>query len=185
MPNRTQIVCLHEGEKGHSIDPVFINRLLKDLAPPWLRPWSSNIVRLVACGGRTELIGKMADELKACLKVGSNTTLMVWADLDHNMPNGDTLKDELWQEAEKKGITSSDFENIVFIFPKDRLENWIDFLITGVTDESLEGPRVEPSKARIAAQKLADMCKTNQQQDLPPSLEWSCQNWRALVKRMK
>jgi len=27
MANRTQIVCLHEGEKGRSIDPVFITKL--------------------------------------------------------------------------------------------------------------------------------------------------------------
>ena len=38
MANRTQIVCLHEGEKGRSIDPVFINALLRDLEPSWIRP---------------------------------------------------------------------------------------------------------------------------------------------------
>ena len=33
MANRTQIVCLHEGIKGRSIDPVFINALIKALDP--------------------------------------------------------------------------------------------------------------------------------------------------------
>ncbi|MFN5626796.1 MAG: hypothetical protein ACK5DM_22820, partial [Planctomyces sp.] len=48
MANRTQIVCLHEGKKGRSIDPVFINTLIRALDPPWLRPTKgSNLIRLV------------------------------------------------------------------------------------------------------------------------------------------
>jgi hypothetical protein len=101
MANRTQIVCLHEGEQGRSIDPIFINRLLKGLQPAWIRPWKgSNIVRIVDCGGRPELIKKMPMELGACLAMGGDTTLMVWADLDDDMPDGDTLKERFWQEAE-------------------------------------------------------------------------------------
>ncbi|HKR11356.1 MAG TPA: hypothetical protein VJT15_04825 [Pyrinomonadaceae bacterium] len=41
MANRTQIVCLHEGKKGRSIDPVFINRLMRSLNPAWIRPWGA------------------------------------------------------------------------------------------------------------------------------------------------
>lgn len=53
MASRTQIVCLHEGEKGRSIDPIFIRALLRALDPSWIRPWKgNNIVRTVDCGGR-------------------------------------------------------------------------------------------------------------------------------------
>lgn len=75
----------------------------------------------------------------------------------------------------------------VFIFAKDRLENWIEFLITGNTDESKEGPRVKHNRAVAnAAKKLADICKAGKSVDgMPPSLVWSCRNWRALAERMK
>ena len=129
MPKRTQIVCLHEGEEGHSIDPVFIRRVLKDLDPAWIRPFGSNVVRLIPCAGRTSVIQAMPNQLKACLRMGSDTTLMVWADLDDNMPNGDALKEEFWQVAQKEGIDRTDFDKTVFIFAKDRLENWVEFLI--------------------------------------------------------
>ena len=87
MANRTQIVCLHEGRKGRSIDPVFINALIKGLNPPWLRPIKgsnhnkgSNLMRPVDCGGRKALIEKMPSELRACLNAGADTTLIVWAE---------------------------------------------------------------------------------------------------------
>jgi hypothetical protein len=67
MANRTQIVCLREGKRGGSIDPVFINRLIRALNPGWIRPFNgSNLLRLVDCGGRDELIRRMPQELKAC-----------------------------------------------------------------------------------------------------------------------
>jgi hypothetical protein len=184
MPNRTQIVCLHEGERGRSIDPVFINRLIKDLLPSWIRPWESNTIRLVSCAGRDQLATRMPVELKACLKIGSDTTLMVWADLDDNMPNGDALKEECWKTSQKAGIQRQEFDNVVFIFAKDRLENWVEFLNTGTTDENREGPRVSFKEAVEAARKLARMCNSNAKTTLPPSLQWSCKNWRKLVERM-
>src|SRR4051812_28115379 len=93
MPGRTQIVCLHEGNKGRSIDPIFIRAVLKALDPAWIRPWKgNNVIRAVDCGGRTELITRMPQELRACLAMGGDTTLMVWADLDHDMEDGDELK---------------------------------------------------------------------------------------------
>jgi hypothetical protein len=185
MRDRTQIVCLHEGQLGRSIDPVFINRVLKDLDPSWLRPWKSNVVRLIPCSARTGVIERMPHELKACLKMGSDTTLMVWADLDHDMPDGDALKNQFWRAAHEAGIERADFDQVVFVFPKDRLENWVEFLITGATNEDREGPRVTFKEASAAAQNLARMCKSNKLQNLPASLQWSCGNWRALVERMK
>ena len=93
MASRTQIVCLHEGLRGRSIDPVFIRTLLKELDPAWIRPWKgSNIIRLVDCGGRSNLIAKMPDELQTCIAMGADTTLMVWADLDDDMDDGDQLR---------------------------------------------------------------------------------------------
>ena len=98
MANRTQIVCLHEGKEGRSIDPVFINRLIRSLAPAWIRPFKgSNLLRPVDCGGRKNLIRRMPHELKACLNTGAQTTLMVWADLDHDMSDGDQLKASFWE----------------------------------------------------------------------------------------
>jgi hypothetical protein len=75
----------------------------------------------------------------------------------------------------------------VFIFAKDRLENWIEFLLKGSTDEAQEGPRVKEGKSvAAAAKKLAQICKGRLQEvQLPPSLNWSCQNWRQLKERMK
>lgn len=187
MASRTQIVCLCEGRKGESIDEVFINSLLKTLRPGWIRQQGSNIVRLVPCGGRNAVVEKMPEELKSCLAAGANTTLMVWADLDDNRDNGDALKVDFWQEAQRNGINKDDFDRTVFIFAKDRLENWIEFLQTGNTDESKEGPRVKHNRnVADAAKKLADFCKAGKSVDgMPPSLQWSCKNWRALVDRMR
>lgn len=188
MASRTQIVCLCEGKKGESVDEVFINRLLKSLEPPWLRPWTgSNVVRLVPCGGREELIERMPAELKSCLDAGGNTTLMVWGDCDHDCDDGDVLKAHFSKEAERQGITKEQFDRVVFVFAKDRLENWIEFLQTGNSDEAKEGPRVKHNRVVAdAARKLADLCKAGRPVDgMPQSLQWSCKNWRALVERMK
>src|SRR5207249_4433554 len=90
VASRTQIVCLHEGKKGRSIDPIFIRAVLKALDPAWIRPWQgNNIVRTVDGGGRSDLIAKMPVQLKACLEMGGDTTLMVWADLNHDMGDGE------------------------------------------------------------------------------------------------
>jgi hypothetical protein len=122
------MVCLCEGRKGECIDEVFINARLKSLKPAWIRHDGSNVVRLVPCGGRTEVVEKMPSELQRCLDAGGDTTLMVWADCDDNCADGDALKSLFRHEAERKGVTQEQFERVVFIFAKDRLENWIEFL---------------------------------------------------------
>lgn len=187
MASRTRIVCLCEGEKGRSIDEVFINRLMKTLRPAWIRPQDSHFVRPVPCGGRKALIERMPQELRNCLDAGADETLMVWADCDDNCTDGEALKAVFWREAERQGITGEEFDRVVFIFAKDRLENWIQFLQSGKTDEAEEGPRVKNGKeAADAANTLADFCKAGKPvNDIPPSLRWSCKNWRALVERMK
>lgn len=188
MANRTQIVCLHEGEKGRSIDPIFINALIQTLKPSWIRPFKgNNLMRPVDCGGRKTLIQRTPVELKTCLEQGGKTTLVVWADIDDDMKDGDELKQEFWTTAQAQGITQQQFEQIVFIFAKDRIENWIQYLTTGQTDESKEGPRVRHGRTvRDAAKLLGQRCLKNQAKPpLPPSLEWSCRNWRQLVDRMK
>ena len=188
MASRTQIVCLCEGKKGESIDEVFINRLMKSLKPDWLRPWrGSNVIRLVPCGGRKELVAKMPAELKDCLGAGGETTLMVWADCDDDCDNSEALKDHFWTEADRQSITKEQFERVVFIFAKDRIENWIEFLTTGTTDESKEGPRVKHNReAADAAKKLASMCREGKAvKNMPPSLQWSCRNWQDLKQRMR
>lgn len=185
MASRTQIVCLCEGRKGESIDEVFINRLVKSLALSWIRPQGSNIVRLVPCGGRKSVVEKMPEELKSCLEAG--TTLMVWADCDDNCSDGEALEALFWKEAQRQGVTQAQFDRAVLIFAKDRLENWIEFLMTGSTDESKEGPRVNHNReAAEAAKTLARHCKAGKPVDgMPPSLQWSCNNWRELAERMK
>ena len=187
MASRTQIVCLCEGEKGKSIDEVFINRLIKSLDPSWLRPLrGSNTLRIVSCGGRTQVIEKMPQELKNCIKAGSNTTLMVFAECDHDCVDGGTLKADFWKESQRQSITKEDFDSVVFIFAKDRLENWIEYLQTGKCNEDVESPRVRNGReVADAARKLASFCRDGKQIDgLPPSLKWSCKNWRLLVARM-
>lgn len=188
MASRTQIVCLHEGQKGRSIDPVFINRLLRSLKPAWIRPWEgNNIIRPLDCGGRANLIKKLPAELKACLAAGADRTLMVWADLDDDMADGNQLKQEFWKEAQAAGIPKAEFDQVVFAFAKDRLENWIEFLVSGKTNESQEGPRVKHNReVADAARALAERCQGKAQgPSLPPSLAWSCENWSKLVKRMQ
>lgn len=188
MASRTQIVCLHEGERGRSIDPLFIRNLLKTLNPSWIRPWKgNNVIRTTDCGGRTSLIARMPAELRSCLAVGGETTLMVWADLDHDKSDGDALKDVFWDAAQKVGITKEEFDQVVFIFAKDRLENWIEYLLTGKTNETQEGPRMKNDRmVADAARLLAQKCLSGAAiPNLPSSLAWSCLNWRALVKRMK
>ncbi len=119
--------------------------------------------------------------------MGGNTTLMVWADLDHDMTDGDELKAKFWAIAQQAGITKEQFEQIVFVFAKDRIENWIEFLHTGSTDESKEGPRQKHDRpVAEAAKALAKRCLSGTlEPKLPASLVWSCRNWRTLVERMK
>jgi hypothetical protein len=171
MANRTRIVCLHEGEKGRSIDPVFITALIKSLKPSWIRPWKgSNLVRTVDCGGRKSLIERMPKELKAAINQGGDTTLMVWADVDDDMSTPMDLKEEFRKHATACGITDEEFQRVVFAFARDRLENWIQFLNNGSTDESEEGPRVKHNReARDAAKKLADRCQRESSQPRLPS----------------
>jgi len=187
VASRTQIVCLCEGRKGDSIDEVFINRLMKSLQPSWIRRQGSNIVRLVPLGGRSAVVERTPKELQSCHEAASDTTLMVWADCDDNCSDGEALKAHFWKEAQRQGIAQAQFDRIVFIFAKDRIENWIEFLLTGNTDESKEGPRVKNNReAAEAAKKLADWCKAGKPvNDMPPSLQWSCRNWRELAARMR
>jgi len=188
VANRTQIVCLHEGEKGSSIDPVFINKLLRTLKPAWIRPFQGgNVIRLIPKGGRSRLIEEMPNELKACLSQGGKTTLMVWADLDDDMDDGNALKEEFRKFAQSADVTQDQFDRVVFVFAKDRIENWIQYLNDGSTDEAQEGPRVKHNRTVAeAARKLAQRCQQGgSDPPLPPSLEWSCKNWQQLVGRMK
>jgi hypothetical protein len=128
----------------------------------------------------------MPEELRTCLEMGANTTLMVWADLDDDMDNGDQLREAFWRVANQNGITANEFDQVVFVFAKDRLENWIEFLLTGVTDENQEGPREKNGKGVAeAAKNLAQRCTGQHGAQLPPSLNWSCQNWHRLVERMR
>ncbi|HEX4019864.1 MAG TPA: hypothetical protein VHX63_01860 [Acidobacteriaceae bacterium] len=129
----------------------------------------------------------MPIELRACLEMGGTTTLLVWADLDHDMGTGDALREVFRRAAEGAGITQEQFEQVVFVFAKDRLENWIEFLLTGTTDESTEGPRQQHDRpVAEAARILARRCESQATAPpLPPSLNWSCQNWRRLVERMR
>jgi hypothetical protein len=187
VASRTQIVCLCEGAKGHSDDEVFINKLMKTLRPTWIRPERSGVVRLLPCGGRSEVIKRTPEELRHCLTAGGHTTLMVWADCDSDCADGNALRNEFWKEAKRSGITQGDFDRIVFIFAKARLENWIQFLNTGRTNEAEEGPRVRhDNEAAEAAKRLAKLCEARQAvKSMPPSLAWSCENWQALFDRMK
>jgi hypothetical protein len=187
VASRTQIVCLCEGAKGASIDEVFINKLMKTLKPSWVRPEGSNVIRPQPCGSRSEVIKRTPEELKRCLSAGGHTTLMVWADCDDDCDDGDALKTRFWNEAKDAGITQDGFNRIVFIFAKDRLENWIQFLNTGQTNEAEEGPRLKNDReAADAAKELARLCRENKPiKKVPPSLQWSCKNWQTLRTRMK
>lgn len=124
-------------------------------------------------------------ELKRCDEAGGNTTLMVWADLDHDMNDGNNLREAIWKVAESLGITRDQFDKVVFAFAKDRLETWIEYLLEGATDESREGPRRNNgSEVKKAARKLAGICSSGSPvSGLPPSLVWSCKKWQALRER--
>jgi hypothetical protein len=128
-------------------------------------------------------MAETAAELKRCLDQGGDTTLMVWADIDDDR-DGETLKGEFRRSVLAEGIGEREFERIVFVFAKNRLENWIEFLVDGSTDELIEGRRVTNRVAKDAAEKLARWCRTRADEELPPSLRWSCRNWRSLVARM-
>ncbi len=185
MASRTQLVCLHEGSQS-SVDAVFINRLIRSLKPAWVQRWGSNWVRLEPCGGRKYVIDQFPAKLREVLAAGSNTTLMVWADVDDDA-DSDALKERFWTEAKQQGLTKPEFDQAVFVLAKNRIENWIEFLLTGATDESKEGPRLAKTRdAATAARKLADQCTQLESiSSTPTSLKWSCKNWRALVKKMK
>jgi hypothetical protein len=128
---------------------------------------------------------KLPGELKAAEMAGGKITVMVWADVDDNMANPDALKATFWAECERAGISPERFQEVVFVLAEDRIENWIEFLNTGSTDESREGPRVRDAEAVQAARKLADLCSQGAAvSNMPASLRWSCQNWRILKQRM-
>jgi hypothetical protein len=124
--------------------------------------------------------------LREVLDAGGNTTLMVWADLDDDMTDGDELKAEFWKQAQQQEITRPQFDQVIFVFAKDRIENWIQFLTSGATDESQEGPRCRDDKqAAEAARLLAEHCSRGAPiPNIPPSLVWSCRNWRDLARRI-
>ncbi len=132
------------------------------------------------------MIDALPDQLRACLQAGSDTTLMVWADLDHDMADGEALKKAFRTTARKSGISDEEFDTLVFAFAKDRIENWIEFLKTGSTDERREGPRVNNSRTVAdAARVLAKRCEQGDANPrLPPSLLWSCDNWKTLATRL-
>jgi len=187
MAKRTQIICIHEG-KRNSVDAIFANAFIKEYKPDWIRPFTTGKARFEGCGGKSELLQKFPQELRNCIAAGSDTTLIVFADIDEKLDNGEELKEKYWENAQKTGITREEFEKAVFIFSKDRIENWIQYLSTGTTDENVEGPRVKNnSEAKNMAQLLARKCRQLQQnkENFPPSLEWSCRNWKVLVEKMK
>jgi len=188
MPKRTQIICMHEGKRNkegmqHSIDPIFANAFIKAFKPNWLR----GRMQTLECGDNVRLLAKFPEELKLCVQQGGDTTLIVLADVDDEHKDCDALKAKYLSTAKAHGLSDEAFEKVVFIFPKDRLENWIEFINTGHTDESKEGPRVELAEAADAARNLAEKCKRsdNAVKAFPPSLQWSCRNWNALVERMR
>lgn len=184
MGKRTQIVCMHEGKKD-SVDPVFINSFLKEYKPRWLRPYENTKLRLVPCGGKTELLNKFPNELQLVHAQGSDTTLVVFADIDDDIETGDELKKRYEEKMNTCNIPKEWLNEVVFIFSKDRIENWIEYILEGKTNENIEGKRVDRSAAKKAAQELAKLCKGGKPQTmLPPSLQWSCKNWHNLVNTM-
>jgi hypothetical protein len=187
MPKRTQVVCLHEGKKD-SVDLIFANAFIKAYDPEWLRPYSTGVVYFRPCGGKSSLLKVFPEELKNCITRGSNTTLVVLTDLDDECTDGEELKKQYWEAAKEQGIAREKFDGVLFITPKYRIENWIEYLSTGTTDENEKGPRLKYTgvDARKMAKDLVDMCRNPKKcpDTFPPSLEWSCQNWHSLVKRM-
>lgn len=188
VAGRTRVLCLHEGESGRSVDPVFIRNTLEDLVSSWARPWNGqNTLRTQAKGSRSSLIAELPKEIKSLRGLGSSLTILVWADVDDKMPDCDTLKRQFESRCKADGVTKEEFDAVIFVFAKDRLENWIEYLIEGKTDESIEGLKVgkyskDTQRAKEAAQKLAKACKFNEPLvNCPPSLEWSCRNWHALT----
>ena len=117
--------------------------------------------------------------------MGADTTLMVWADADDDMEDCEQLKAAFWKAAKDGGITHDQFETVVFAIAKDRIENWVQFLMTGTTDEAVEGPRVKHGReVANAAKLLAAKCLSGAPiKDIPSSLDWSCKNWRMLRNR--
>jgi len=199
MPKRTEIVCIHEGKEGHSIDPIFINAFINAYHNTnWVRKTGSNLVRCIDCGDQLGVLNRFPIELRACMEAGANTTLVVFTDLDDDCENGDERKKEYWEKTDQtlRDVNSQKrkewFDHAVFIFPKDRIENWIQFLLDGATDEHTEGPRLKKNptgnnRVRVAARKLAKLCQRAERPpaEFPPSLLWSCKSWKTLVHRMQ
>jgi len=71
----------------------------------------------------------MPAELQSCLAMGGDTTLMVWADLDHDMKNDDELREKFWTVAHQAGITQEPFDQVVFVFAKDNVEQKTEVMV--------------------------------------------------------
>ena len=182
----TQIICIHEGV-DNSVDRKFAQAFLKQYKPSWVRPGKNNKGwQFESCGDNTNLLKQFPRYLDLCSRRGGHTTLVVLGDLDHSHKNGDELKEKYWKAANAADIKREYFDQVIFIFPKDRIENWIEYINMGHTNEEIEGPRVSIEEARKAGKALAVRCKSSQAlQNIPLSLAWSCNNWQQLVRRMR
>ena len=189
MASRTQIVCMCEGQRGQSIDEVFINRLMKSLGPPWLRPWSgSNTIRLKPCGGRRALIEEMPkDSSGGASRPAATRPSWSGPTVTMTVPTAKHSRPLSGKRQSDRELRTNNSTKWCSRLRKTAWKTGSNSCRKGNTDEAIEGPRVTNNRdVAEAAKKLAEMCKAGKLvQNLPPSLKWSCQNWNTLKGRMK
>lgn len=171
---RVEIVFLHEDTQHQSFGTAFLNQIktMRRIEP-------------VRKGSRALLVQDFPRQVKAVRSRGGAAALVVLIDADRDSVDKvwNILNDRLKQEG-MSVISSSD---LIFIAsPKWRIENWIEYLRTGATNEELQGPRLEDEgSAREDAGSLYQMCVTRAlPPNPPPSLKAACEQWLAFRDKL-
>ena len=107
------------------------------------------------------------------------TALVVLIDADRD--SVETIRRLLDDRLKQEQMNALSSEDRVFIAsPKWRIENWIEYLKTGKTDEKSQGPRLDDEgSARTLALDLHRKCLVKSPLlNVPPSLGKACEEWQ-------
>lgn len=174
MGRRVQIVFLCEDSQHQSFGLAFLGELT-----------GIRNIETVRAGSRANVINRFPKELKA-LRSRSGSALVVMIDADKDSVSD--VRQIIDQKLAQTGEPPVRVKDLVFVAsPKWRIENWIQYLREGHTDESKQGPRLDKENScREDAKRLFESCIGNVALlQAPESLESACAEWKPFRNRIK
>jgi hypothetical protein len=168
MAKRVEIVFLHEDTQHQSFGTAFLNKITR-----------VRRIEPVRMGRRSMLVNDFPRQLKAVRSRGGKAALVVLIDADHDSVQ--EIREVLDRRLKEADMPTISPEDPIFIaIPKWRIENWIEYLRTGDTDEAAQGARlIDEASARPLAAKLHETCLNGPPlASPPPSLEQACTEWQ-------